>query len=80
MERGTPRCNEVAIPQSQRKLSRYLVPTERLTLQGFPKELAGQMADEALCVQAAGNSYPTTLLAANLDPLLRELAQRHDNN
>ncbi|CAK0795910.1 unnamed protein product [Prorocentrum cordatum] len=74
------RCGEVAIPQSQRKLSRYLAPTERLTLQGFPKEIAGKVADEALCVQAAGNSYPTALLAANLDPLFRVLAQRHGNN
>ena len=60
-------------PEAARRFFRFLDSTERLTLQGFKKNVLSA-SSEALRVKASGNAYPVPLLAAVLAPLLQQLA------
>ena len=59
-------------PDKERKLFRRLSAPERLSLQGFPPEIARYLPRDAV-VQASGNSYPPPLLIAVLGPVLKQI-------
>ena len=61
------------VPDIDRLIFRKLHPAERLTLQGFRKELALQLGTKTL--QAAGNAYPPPLIISVLWPMLDALAK-----
>ena len=60
-------------PDKERKLFRRLSAPERLSLQGFPPEIARYLPRDAV-VQASGNSYPPPLLIAVLGPVLKQIS------
>ena len=58
-----------------RSFFRFLLPEERLVLQGFPKSICNSLQSSALQVQAAGNAYPVPLIAAALHGLMDSLQE-----
>ena len=56
-----------------RRFFRFLLPEERLVLQGFPKSICNSLQGHALQVKAAGNAYPVPLIAAALHGLMDAL-------
>ncbi|CAE7521126.1 mthTIM [Symbiodinium sp. CCMP2592] len=61
-------------PDDKRRYFRFLDSTERLTLQGFKKDVLASSPD-CLRRKAAGNAYPVPLVAAVLAPMLQQLSQ-----
>ena len=51
--------HDLDLARDAREFCRFLHPTERLVLQGFPKETL-QNSPETLRVKAAGNAYPAS--------------------
>ena len=58
-----------------RSFFRFLLPEERLVLQGFPKSICNSLRSSALQVKAAGNAYPVPLIAAALHGLMDSLQE-----
>ena len=56
----------------ERAVFRWLLPGERLILQGFPATCAG-LLPARLRVKASGNAYPVPLMAAMLTPIVQGL-------
>ena len=55
------------------RFRRFLLPQERLLLQGFSSEVYEYLENDNLAVKAAGNAYPVPLLAACLKPMVEQL-------
>ena len=60
---------DIDLPDSERKMFRFLHPGERLGLQGLPKQLT-QFLSPKQVIHAVGNSYPPALVAAMFAPIL----------
>lgn len=58
--------------ESQQRFWRFLHPSERMLLQGFPSSVLEGCSD-ALRVQGSGNAYPVPLMLAVLAPILSEI-------
>ena len=58
--------------ESQQRFWRFLHPSERMLLQGFPSSVLEGFSD-ALRVQGSGNAYPIPLMVAVLAPILSEI-------
>lgn len=51
------------LPDEDRRFFRLLMPTERLTLQGFPPDVLRNLPTHTTCLKAAGNVHiPSTLI------------------
>ena len=61
-------------PDDKRRYFRFLDSTERLTLQGFKKDVLASSPD-CLRRKASGNAYPVPLVAAVLAPMLLQLSR-----
>ena len=61
-------------PDNKRRYFRFLDSTERLTLQGFKKDVLASSPD-CLRRKASGNAYPVPLVAAVLAPMLQQLSR-----
>ena len=61
-------------PDNKRRYFRFLDSTERLTLQGFRKDVLASSPD-CLRRKASGNAYPVPLVAAVLAPMLQQLSR-----
>ena len=61
---------QVAAKDDDREFFRFILPEERFTLQGFPKEIASSFSSTALQIKAAGNAYPVPLIAAAVHGLI----------
>ena len=57
---------------SKRKFFRFLHPSERMLLQGFPADVLDDASD-ALRVHGSGNAYPVPVMMAVLAPILTEI-------
>ena len=60
---------DIDLPDSERKMFRFLHPGERLGLQGLPKQLTQSLSPKQV-IHAVGNSYPPALVAAMFAPIL----------
>ena len=58
--------------EKQQRFFRFLHPSERMLLQGFPANVLEGCTD-ALRVQGSGNAYPVPLMVAVLAPILSEI-------
>ena len=66
---------DIKLPRCKHAFCRFLLPGERLLLQGFPPDTAKHLGDdENLIVKAAGNAYPVPLIAAALKPMIQAIA------
>ena len=59
-------------PLGKRAFARFLLPAERMALQGFPLAYA-EFIPEGMHVKASGNAYPVPVVGAVLFPILRQL-------
>ena len=63
------------VADAAREFFRFFAPTERLVLQGFPRELIYDFPEPTLALKAAGNAYPVPLIVASVAPLIRAIAE-----
>ena len=61
------------VEDKSREFFRFLLPTERLALQGFPPEAARDFPSDALIIKATGNAYPPPLIMAAAAPLIQAM-------
>ena len=71
-------CVVRRLPDHERQTFRWIQNSERLTLQGFPPDLALWMPTDAV-FKAAGNAYPVPLMIATMHPLLKAIKDRIGN-
>ena len=64
---------ELALPWEDRTMSRFLVPSERMGLQGKDPSIVALVPRRQLATLAAGNAYPVPLLCAVMAPMLRAI-------
>ena len=62
------------VPYEKREFFRWLANVERLTLQGFRKEVALELTD-ASAFKAAGNAYPIPLIISAVHPMIQAIHQ-----
>ena len=65
-------------PDEEKEFARFLLPKERLVLQGFPADVYDKLPTESTVVKAAGNAYPVPLLMACLKPIVEEISKTND--
>jgi len=68
-------ADDIALLSHRREIFRWLHPAERLGLQGFSPRLSLKLKTAHLITKAAGNAYPTPLMAAVLGPLLERIGE-----
>lgn len=61
-------------PDAARDFFRVFAPPERLSLSGFPPQIAMDLG-RRLTMKASGNAYPPALILACLYPMIRALAE-----
>ena len=66
-------------PDEEKEFARFLLPKERLVLQGFPADVYDKLPTETTVVKAAGNAYPVPLLMACLKPIVEEISTTNDD-
>ena len=62
----------------RKEFARFLLPKERLVLQGFRADVYDKLPTESTVVKAAGNAYPVPLLMACLKPIVEEISKTND--
>ena len=65
-------------PDEEKEFARFLLPKERLVLQGFRADVYDKLPTESTVVKAAGNAYPVPLLMACLKPIVEEISKTND--
>ena len=65
-------------PDDEKEFARFLLPKERLVLQGFRADVYDKLPTESTVVKAAGNAYPVPLLMACLKPIVEEISKTND--
>ena len=63
-----------SVPDSERRFFRLLADSERLALQGIPPKLLLSLP-QGKAVLASGNTFPTSLIIACMQPLLMSIAR-----
>lgn len=66
-------AGEIGLPLGSKTLYRLMTPPERFALQGKTPELAPLLGSATLATKAAGNAFPTQLVAAVLNPMLCQI-------
>lgn len=66
-------AGDIHKPDHDREFSRWMLPYERLSLQGCEPAVATTLREGHL-IQACGNAYPVNLIAACMLPILHALA------
>ena len=61
------------VEDKSKEFFRFLLETERLTLQGFPPEAARDFPSDGLVLKATGNAYPPPLIMAAAAPLIQAM-------
>ena len=61
------------VEDKNKEFFRFLLETERLTLQGFPPEAARDFPSDGLVLKATGNAYPPPLIMAAAAPLIQAM-------
>lgn len=64
---------DIEKPRPEHAFCRLVLPSERLSLQGFPTSIASALGG-TLAVKAAGNAYPVPLIAACVAPIIAAIA------
>ena len=63
-----------SVPDSDRRFFRLLADSERLVLQGVPPKVLLSLP-QGKAAQASGNTFPTSLIIACVQPLLMSIAR-----
>ena len=63
-----------SVPDSERRFFRLLADSERLALQGVPPKVLLSLP-QGKAAQASGNTFPTSLIIACVQPLLMSIAR-----
>jgi len=62
-------------PDSERDFMRLVHNSEKLTCQGFPKNVLVSLGSQSLAQKASGNAYPPPLIVANLHPIVKGIVE-----